>query len=490
MQLMPGETVIAQLAGVTLTTQRVQLEVSQWGSKKVTTITLDNLTSCDIESESKPILLVLGAVVLVFALMSQFTVLLIGVIPLFLGWFFTRRKNMVLRSASEKIERSASLGQWKELQAFIHSVQTAKANHALGITGRNDIPTLPPRDVPLLNERTVEPRTQPAVTTQSEYAAVSPVRPAFWTAPATFTFDSSALSASAAAVKPQVVPPIPKTPPDASAGTSPSSEMLELQKTIASARNVDAGFTPIQSNEKRYQQSTVTQVQSAVITESPSKDRDPSSEPSLMEPSVDKLPPGDARTAEASSPRSRGITLSPLAVGVCIVITAAAVFVAVFALVNFSERKSQSSAQTFSTKDQEAIRNTIGLWAKSFREKDTATHVGCYAPVVETYFRRHDVAKVSLQRDKERAFADMTTVKTYDITDIRITTEPDGRLSATFHKDWDTPTIEGKPFSGSEIEKLTFANYSGEWKIVKEQELEILRVFKGTMTETNSATHQ
>jgi len=54
MQLLPGESKIATLANITLTTRRVQYEKSEWGSKKVTTIPLDHLTSCDIEAHSKP----------------------------------------------------------------------------------------------------------------------------------------------------------------------------------------------------------------------------------------------------------------------------------------------------------------------------------------------------------------------------------------------------------------------------------------------------
>jgi hypothetical protein len=60
MQLMSGETQLAFLASVTLTSHRVQLEVNQWGSRKVTTIALEDLTSSDIESHSKPKWLVLG----------------------------------------------------------------------------------------------------------------------------------------------------------------------------------------------------------------------------------------------------------------------------------------------------------------------------------------------------------------------------------------------------------------------------------------------
>lgn len=95
MQLMPGESTIECLAGVTLTTQRVQLEINQWGSKKVTTITLDNLTSCDIESHSKPILLVIGTLFLVLAFIFQSAAVVIGAIPFCIGWFLTRSKSMV-----------------------------------------------------------------------------------------------------------------------------------------------------------------------------------------------------------------------------------------------------------------------------------------------------------------------------------------------------------------------------------------------------------
>lgn len=62
-------------------------------------------------------------------------------------------------------------------------------------------------------------------------------------------------------------------------------------------------------------------------------------------------------------------------------------------------------------------------------------------------------------------------------------------VAATFHKDWDTSTLDGKTFGGSEIEKLTFAPYSGSWKIIREEELKILDVVRSAAAQSEPTTH-
>ena len=81
-----------------------------------------------------------------------------------------------------------------------------------------------------------------------------------------------------------------------------------------------------------------------------------------------------------------------------------------------------------------------------------------------------------LRNDKEKAFADIAEVRKYNVTDVQISRAEGDRLAATFRKDWDTLASSGKAFAGSEIEKLTFANYADGWKIVREEELKILHV--------------
>ncbi len=50
-----------------------------------------------------------------------------------------------------------------------------------------------------------------------------------------------------------------------------------------------------------------------------------------------------------------------------------------------------------------------------------------------------------------------------------------GRAAAAFQKAWETTQVDGKTFSREEIEKLTFTSSPEGWKIVREEELNIIR---------------
>jgi hypothetical protein len=145
------------------------------------------------------------------------------------------------------------------------------------------------------------------------------------------------------------------------------------------------------------------------------------------------------------------------------------------------------NSRSASTSDnEESIKEVLDTWAKSFRSKDARIQADCYAPVVETYFRWHNVSKEQLLHDKEKAFAAMAEIRKFDVSDIHISFEQAteksdssivyGRAVATLLKEWDTSTATGKPFSGKAIEKLTFTSSAEGWKIVGEEELKILQV--------------
>jgi len=135
---------------------------------------------------------------------------------------------------------------------------------------------------------------------------------------------------------------------------------------------------------------------------------------------------------------------------------------------------------------QESVRRAVAVWVESFRTKDAARNASCYAPLVETYFRLHNVSREQLQHDKEAAFAKMLNIRKYDVSDVHIEAIPSvrraanaveySRATAVFQKEWDATESTGKDFSGKEIGKLTFASSPDGWKIVREEEVRILEV--------------
>src|SRR3984893_14799450 len=122
------------------------------------------------------------------------------------------------------------------------------------------------------------------------------------------------------------------------------------------------------------------------------------------------------------------------------------------------------------------IRTLLSAWTESFKVKDLARQVDCYAPVVETYFLRHKVSRDFVQSNKSKAFAAIKEVRTFNISDITIEFTSSSTATVKFRKKWDTGLGSGKTYAGEEIEQLQLANLDDGWKIVSEKEVQVLWV--------------
>jgi hypothetical protein len=122
------------------------------------------------------------------------------------------------------------------------------------------------------------------------------------------------------------------------------------------------------------------------------------------------------------------------------------------------------------------IRTLLSAWTESFKEKDLARQVDCYAPVMETYFLRHKVSRDFVQSNKSKAFAAIKDVRTFKISDITIAFTSSSTATVKFRKKWDTGLGSGKTYAGEEIEQLQVANLDDGWKIVSEKEVQVLWV--------------
>ena len=132
-----------------------------------------------------------------------------------------------------------------------------------------------------------------------------------------------------------------------------------------------------------------------------------------------------------------------------------------------------------------SVRDAVGKWVQAFRSKDLTALADSYAPRVEKYFRQTNVSREQVRQYIESTFAGMVDIRRYEVNDIRVGILPGaylvnginyGRATATFRKTWDTLGTDGKSFSGEEIEQLTFTSSPEGWKIIREEELKILRV--------------
>jgi ketosteroid isomerase-like protein len=131
-----------------------------------------------------------------------------------------------------------------------------------------------------------------------------------------------------------------------------------------------------------------------------------------------------------------------------------------------------------------SVRDAVGAWVLAFRSKDLTALADSYAPLVEIYFRRTNVSHEEVRQYIESTFAKMVDIRKYEVNDLRVGMVPGdnssnginySRATATFRKTWDTLESDGKSFSGEEIEQLTFTSSPQGWKIIREEELKIIR---------------
>jgi hypothetical protein len=159
--------------------------------------------------------------------------------------------------------------------------------------------------------------------------------------------------------------------------------------------------------------------------------------------------------------------------------------VPVTAATSAEDSPKDSDASVPSPDSKESVQRAVSAWVTAFRSKDANTLATSYAPNVEKYFRRENVSREEIQGYFESAFARIISIRTYEVDNIGVESLPIddysgsginySRAAATFHKTWETAEVDGKTFSGEEIERLTFASSPDGWKIVREEEINIIR---------------
>jgi ketosteroid isomerase-like protein len=125
-----------------------------------------------------------------------------------------------------------------------------------------------------------------------------------------------------------------------------------------------------------------------------------------------------------------------------------------------------------------AIGSAIDRWTGDFRSGNIQAQAALYAPVVGVYFKLRNVTRQQVQRAQERAAAGQAGIQNYHVTTIGISGDGDGQWTALLQKDWSTSAGQGPGASGTEIEKLVFAQVAGQWKIVSEQDVKLPKVHR------------
>jgi hypothetical protein len=115
--------------------------------------------------------------------------------------------------------------------------------------------------------------------------------------------------------------------------------------------------------------------------------------------------------------------------------------------------------------DTAGVHELLDRWASALKRGDVDAAAQCYAPVVSTYFARHDVTREAVRQSIRQARYGRLDV--YRLTGMAITPVSDSRAVATFRKHWQ---VSGRRRSaGEEEERMTLVRADGAWRISSEQ---------------------
>jgi ketosteroid isomerase-like protein len=116
-----------------------------------------------------------------------------------------------------------------------------------------------------------------------------------------------------------------------------------------------------------------------------------------------------------------------------------------------------------------SIRESLDRWIATMRTKDMAGQVRLYAPMVETFYGQHHVARSRIAAIKKREFGTMGVVNRFDATNVQITQIAPDNAVVLFTKNWAFGNDSQR--TGAVRSQLTLKKIDGEWKVVAEREL-------------------
>jgi len=117
--------------------------------------------------------------------------------------------------------------------------------------------------------------------------------------------------------------------------------------------------------------------------------------------------------------------------------------------------------------DTAGVHRLLDRWAGALKRGDVEAAAQCYAPIVSTYFDRHDVAREAVRQSIRQGRARYGHLDFYRISGVGITPVNDTRAVATFRKHWQ---FSGRRHSaGEEEERMTLVRNADLWQISSEQ---------------------
>jgi hypothetical protein len=110
----------------------------------------------------------------------------------------------------------------------------------------------------------------------------------------------------------------------------------------------------------------------------------------------------------------------------------------------------------------------LDQWSAALKRGDNQAAAACYAPLVSTYFERHDVSREAVRQSIRRSLARSGGLDIFRISGLGIIPVGDGRVEVVFLKHWQSSG--SRKFSGEERERMTLARNHEVWQIVAERQ--------------------
>ncbi len=135
------------------------------------------------------------------------------------------------------------------------------------------------------------------------------------------------------------------------------------------------------------------------------------------------------------------------------------------------ETESMRSRVSDAEKELADIQGFLNRWRTSTIDGNVNAQTILYAPRMDHYFRKRNVSRATVRREKARMKELYPTVNRYDISDVRVESAEKNQAVVTFRKDWD---MRGdRRFAGAERQRLKLRRMAGDWKIVSEEETKV-----------------
>jgi hypothetical protein len=123
---------------------------------------------------------------------------------------------------------------------------------------------------------------------------------------------------------------------------------------------------------------------------------------------------------------------------------------------------------------ERAVVDTVGRWVDATNARDVGWQMSFYSPVLRRYYLKGGVGRAAVRADKEARFADADEVN-IQAGKPEISFEDEGRTARVrFRKQYKIAGRE-KDERGEVLQELVLARRGGEWKIVSERDLRVLK---------------